>query len=226
MKVLSIFVDESGHFDMASKVSPYYLVSFVFHDQSFDITDNLKKLDTYLSEIGYPKHCIHTEPIIRSEGIYETIPPEDRHRLFDALVHFARKSPILYKTFFYRKTQFADKFSLISRMSRDIATFCRDHLEFLNSFDSINLYYDNGQGEISVTLTSTLSVLLPQITFRRVTPNKYRFFQVADLICTIRLVEEKYKDKKHLSKSEEYFFRNHTVFKKNYVSVLNHLEFH
>ena len=45
MKVLSIFVDESGHFDMASKVSPYYLVSFVFHDQSFDITDNLKKLD-------------------------------------------------------------------------------------------------------------------------------------------------------------------------------------
>jgi hypothetical protein len=226
MKVLSIFVDESGHFDMASKVSPYYLVSFVFHDQSFDITDNLKKLDTYLSEIGYPKHCIHTEPIIRSEGIYETIPPEDRHRLFDALVHFARKSPILYKTFCYRKTLFSDKFSLISRMSRDIATFCRDHLEFLNSFDSINLYYDNGQGEISVTLTSTLSVLLPQITFRRVTPNKYRFFQVADLICTIRLVEEKYKDKKHLSKSEEYFFRNHTVFKKNYLSVLNHLKFH
>lgn len=37
MKELSIFVDESGHFDMTSKTSPYYLVSFVFHDQSLDI---------------------------------------------------------------------------------------------------------------------------------------------------------------------------------------------
>lgn len=93
MKVLSIFVDESGHFDMTSKISPYYLVSFVFHDQSIDITDNLRKLDTYLGEIGYPQHCIHTEPIIRSEEVYETMPPEDRHKLFDALVHFARKKP-------------------------------------------------------------------------------------------------------------------------------------
>lgn len=103
MKVLSIFVDESGHFDMTSKVSPYYLVSFVFHDQSFDIVNNLKKLDTYLAEKGYLNHCIHTEPIIRSKGIYETISPEDRHRIFDALVHFARKSPIQYKTFFTEK---------------------------------------------------------------------------------------------------------------------------
>ena len=30
MAELSIFVDESGHFDMHSKVSPYYIVSFVF----------------------------------------------------------------------------------------------------------------------------------------------------------------------------------------------------
>ena len=47
MKELSIFVDESGHFDMTSKNSPYYLVSFVFHDQSLDITDNLSKIDSY-----------------------------------------------------------------------------------------------------------------------------------------------------------------------------------
>ena len=96
--------------------------------------------------------------------------------------------------------------------------------EFFSSFDSIKLYYDNGQGEISVLLTSTLSALLPQITFKRVIPRNYRFFQVVDLICTIKLVEEKYKEKGHLSKSEEYFFRNYSVFKKNYLSALSHLE--
>lgn len=226
MKVLSIFVDESGHFDMTSKESPYYLVSFVFHDQSLNITDNLSKIDSYLANIGYPNHCIHTEPIIRNEGLYNSLPVEDRHKLFDALVHFARKSPIQYKTFFYKKKLFNDKISLISTMARDIALFCGENLEYLNSFDAINLYYDNGQGEISITLTSTLSALLPHITFKRVMPSRYRFFQVADLICTIRLIEEKYKDNKHLSKSEAYFFRNHTVFKKNYLSALNHLEFH
>ena len=225
MKELSIFVDESGHFDMINKKSPYYLVSFVFHDQSLDITENLNKIDSYLANIGYPNHCVHTEPIIRSEGIYDSMPAEDKHKLFDALVHFARKSPIRYKTFFYKKKQFKDKISLVSAMSRDIALFCREHLEFMSSFDSIKLYYDNGQGEISVTLTSTLSAVLPNISFKRVYPINYRLFQVADLICTIRLIEEKYKESGNLSKSEEYFFRNHTVFKKNYLSALSHLEF-
>ena len=190
-----------------------------------DITDNLNKIDSYLTNVGYPTHCIHTEPIIRSEGVYDSMSAEDKHRLFDALVYFARKSPIRYKTFFYKKKQFKDKISLISTMSRDIALFCREHLEFLNSFDSIKLYYDNGQGEISVTLTSTLSAVLPNISFRRVYPINYRLFQVADLICTIRLIEEKYRESGHLSKSEEYFFKNHTVFKKNYLSALSHLEF-
>ncbi|MBE5763941.1 MAG: DUF3800 domain-containing protein [Clostridiales bacterium] len=34
MKELSIFVDESGDFDIESKHSPYYIFSLVFHDQS------------------------------------------------------------------------------------------------------------------------------------------------------------------------------------------------
>ena len=58
MKELSIFVDESGLFDMASKDSPYYIVSFVFHDQINDITDLLQMIDSYTSSIGYPNHCI------------------------------------------------------------------------------------------------------------------------------------------------------------------------
>lgn len=52
MKELSIFVDESGHFDMASKNSPYYIVSFVFHDQINDITALLDMIDGYTASIG------------------------------------------------------------------------------------------------------------------------------------------------------------------------------
>ena len=225
MKELSIFVDESGHFDMTSKVAPYYLVSFVFHDQSYDITELVRKLDTHLGYLGYPNHCIHTEPIIRSEDVYKDMPAEDRHKLFDALVHFTRKSPIRHKTFFYKKREFKDKMAMISAMARDISGFCNMHKDFFASFDEVKLYYDNGQGEITWALTSTLSVSLPHITFRKVEPVNYKFFQVADLLCTLRLVEEKYQDKGKMSKSETYFFRSHTAFRKNYLSIADHLKF-
>ena len=225
MKELSVFVDESGHFDMESRVSPYYLVSFVFHDQACDITDLVLKMNTHLAYIGYPNHCVHTEPIIRSEDVYRDMPAEDRHKLFDALVYFTRRSPIKHKTFFYRKKEFKDKMSLISTMARDISRFCVEKSDFFNSFDVVKLYYDNGQGEITWTLTSTLSIILPHITFRTVKPSGYKFFQVADLLCTLRLIEEKYKDNGKMSKSETYFFRSHTAFRKNYLSIADHLAF-
>ncbi|MGN0906841.1 MAG: DUF3800 domain-containing protein [Bullifex sp.] len=60
MRELSVFVDESGHFDMKSKVSPYYIVSFVFHDQNNSIEEILQAMDVHLQNLGYPGHCIHT----------------------------------------------------------------------------------------------------------------------------------------------------------------------
>ena len=42
MQVLSVFVDESGDFGEYEKHAPYYIVSMVFHDQSIDISPNIK----------------------------------------------------------------------------------------------------------------------------------------------------------------------------------------
>ncbi|MGN0906840.1 MAG: hypothetical protein ACI4NM_06810 [Bullifex sp.] len=150
---------------------------------------------------------------------------EDRRKLFDAITHFTRKSPIRQKTFFYKKKQFPDKLSLISRMARDISLFCVQEMEYFDQFDSIKLYYDNGQGEITLALTSSLSTVLPQVTFIKVSPRNYRFFQVADLICTIELINEKYKDNGKLSNSEHYFFRSYVEFRKKYLSILNKISF-
>ena len=45
MKELSVFVDESGDFGQYDYHSPYYILSFVFHDQEADITSALDILD-------------------------------------------------------------------------------------------------------------------------------------------------------------------------------------
>ena len=44
-KILSIFIDESGDFGKFNTISPYYLVTMLFHDQSCNISKAIVDLD-------------------------------------------------------------------------------------------------------------------------------------------------------------------------------------
>ena len=54
-------------------------------------------------------------------------------------------------------------------------------------------------------------------------PADYRLFQVADLICTLKLTELKL-DAHILSKSEKYFFGDERTLRKNYIKPLSSKE--
>ena len=108
MAELSIFVDESGHLICIVR----YPLTILFH-LSFIIkvtaSKRICKQWMFISiTYGYPGHCIHTEPIIRWEEVFETMSLEDRRKLFDAISLFTRKSHIRGKTF-YEKKHFSDK---------------------------------------------------------------------------------------------------------------------
>lgn len=101
-KILSVFIDESGDFGPYEIHAPYYLVSMIFHNQSTDISENIKVFDAHLSNLGYQHHAIHTGPLIRRESVYANDFVEERKRLFNALFNFARKLDFQYsciKTF-------------------------------------------------------------------------------------------------------------------------------
>lgn len=68
-----------------------------------------------------------------------------------------------------------------------------------------------------------MNSLLPNTEFRRVMPEKYKLFQVADLVCSMELVRLKL-EKNLLSKSEEIFFGNPRDLKKNYLKPLQKKE--
>ncbi|MBR2067237.1 MAG: DUF3800 domain-containing protein [Solobacterium sp.] len=70
MKNLSVFVDESGDFGMNKKSSPYYIITMVFHDQSFNMQDQIARLENELTNLGYKDHVVHTEPLIMRRGEY------------------------------------------------------------------------------------------------------------------------------------------------------------
>lgn len=77
--------------------------------------------------------------------------------------------------------------------------------------------------EVTRILSSVFNALLENVEFRKVIPADYRLFQVADLICTLKLTELKMEN--HLlSKSEIYFFNDERTLKKNYLKPLSKKE--
>lgn len=117
------------------------------------------------------------------------------------------------------KKEVSDSVDLTGRLSKEIASFIRNHYELFLDFDLVKIYYDNGQVEITKILSSVFNSLLSNVEFRKVMPSDYRLFQVADVICTIKLTDLKTQDK-ILSRSEKEFFDNNRIFKKNYLKPL------
>ena len=207
MRTISLFVDESGDFGEYEKHSPYYIVTIVFHDQSIAIQDEIDKLDRKLRDIGYNNPVIHTEPLIRKEEDYSNMLPNERRSILSKLFFFLKHIDVSYKTFIYEKREYSDTMKLEARIARDISMFLRSNLEFFLSFDNIILYYDNGQRELTRILNSVLATELTDFDVRKEFPWEYKLFQVADLICTLKLTEKKV-EKNGLSRSEEYIFHS------------------
>lgn len=224
MSELSIFIDESGDFGDYDYHSPYYIISMVYHDQSTDISAPLHSLSNQLSSIGYaPNHCVHTGPIIRRENEYEFESIDTRRKIFNYMVTFIKHIDVRFKCFYIEKKHIEDSVEAVGKLSKQIANFIRDHYQELLSYDTVKIYYDNGQAEVSKLLSTVFNALLPSVLIKRVIPSDYRLFQVADFICTMELVNLKLQAGA-LSHSELEFFGTVRDLKKNYLKVLKKKE--
>ncbi len=217
MAELSVFIDESGDFGAYERHAPYYIITLLFHDQGSDIAEQIGHLKRHLVEQGFPEgHAIHSAPLIRREKDYSSMDLTARRRLFRSLFNFMRLCDISYKSFVFKKSDFKDNHDkMVSRISRDVSMFLRDNLSFLQSYDDIIVYYDNGQKEIT-NLVNTLFNAFLEADVRKVSPSDYSLFQAADMFCTLTLLEEKLEHD-GLSNSEREFFANTRNLKKNYL---------
>ena len=225
MGILSIFVDESGDFGNYSQHSPYYIVTMVFHNQESKITEQIQKLDQEILSLGYEKDfVIHTAPLIRKEEMFSSVSPNERRALFTKLFYFVIKSDIHYKTFIFEKRQFENVLKLEGRMAKEISQFIRGNQDFFQSFESVILYYDNGQHELNRILNTVLAMELSQYDVRKVLPKDYKLFQAADLICTLQLLSLKC-DHHELSRSEQLIFHNERELKKQFLKPIRKKKF-
>ena len=223
MKEISIFIDESGDFGEYNHLSPYYIVTMVFHDQENCISNALEALENELSYLGYPDHCLHAGPIIRMEAEFMNEDIVIRRKLLMKLMGFIRKIKIKHKSFFIEKKHVEDVTDATGKLSKQIGTWIKNNYETLLAYDVVKIYYDNGQVELSRILASVFNVLLPSVETKKVVPSDYRLFQVADFICTMKLTELKIYNHA-MSVQEQRFFGGEVGAIKNYIRDLKKYE--
>ena len=219
-KTLSVFIDESGDFGKPTPQSPYYYVAMVFHEQMVDISKAIENLDEHMKIQGVQIPVFHAGPLIRREQVYKYESMERRKSLFNSLFHFARKLPIHYICPKINKLECEPTGdSYVAHLSKVIMSELKTHMDYLKSFDLIINYYDYGQSELSKLIFSVFNDLFSNVEFRKVKPADYKLFQVADLICTMELTNDK-AERNEFSKSELEFFHSPHDFKKNLYKQL------
>lgn len=224
MKELSIFIDESGDFGEYDYRSPYYIVSFVFHNQENDITINITKLDRILTRFNINNNCIHTAPLVRGEEIYQNMDLHARRKILNSFFAFLKDINILYESFYVEKKHIEDEVELTAKLSKQIANFAKDNLSYFQQFNTIKIYYDNGQVELTKILVSIFSGLFIDMKFVKVIPSNYKLFQASDLFCYFTLAKLKYETKS-LSLIENKFFESYRQLQRNYLKQVARYQF-
>ena len=219
MKILSLFVDESGTFNVYAKHIPYYIVSIVFHNQDNDISREIVNLNNGLKVYGISDNIVHTEPLIRNESEYKNISNNDRRGILSKFNFFIKHANINYKAFIFEKSRFVDNYKLEAQMIKDIDTFFDERSKYFSEFDKIILYYDNGQVELSKILNHTMALHFTNYEIRKINPKDYKLFQAADFVCSIELIAKKI-ERKVLSRSESIIFNSLKAFKKDFLKEL------
>lgn len=220
MKELSVFVDEAGVFGPYDSRDPYYILSFVFHDQDDDLSKEMTYFQEKINKLGFDIKSLHAGPIIRREEDYKNVDRQLRQRIFKSMMSFFRRTPLKCKSIYIEKKHMEDDVEMVGRLSVELKRFIQDNLEYFLSFDVIKIYYDNGQVPIARMLSTVFRFMLSNVEFKRVIPSEYRLFQISDMLCTLKLIELKLNTKT-MSRSEKAFFDyDDRMLKKHYLKVI------
>lgn len=218
MEELSIFIDESGD---VGCVSDFYLVSLVFHEQRFDIGENIRLYELALREHGLDRMPFHFNPLINGNDDYRWQGIQRRKQQLHAFVTFFEHLPITHKVFVYDKKMAKGFDGLATAIERDLKVFLFDHLGYIQKFDVVKIYYDGGQSVVTRAVHQAIASCISReaIEYKDATAGRYRLSQVADYVCGIELTKLKFE--RHLeTKTDAAFFGAYGNFKKSFYKKL------
>ena len=224
LRRLNLHIDETGNQDLSEGS---YLVTIVMHDHSDDIGESISKYNARLALANLPDVPFHGVELLHGHGEYENVGVGDRKRLLTQFSRLVRSLPFQYTVLRYAKSDTHGKADLEAKMRRDLVLFVYDHLSYFQSFDSIAVYYDGGQGTVSASLRAALSYVLANdvADYREADYNARRLLQVADYICTIERAVAAF-DAESQTKTLERFFGGRRNLMQSYAKQLVRKRFH
>ncbi|MGN0847811.1 MAG: DUF3800 domain-containing protein [Kiritimatiellia bacterium] len=227
-RTLSVFADESGTFRHPDPSSRYYIVGLVLHDQVSDIWRLVDELDAATARMGLDPEVFasHAGPLIRKEKAFAPFRREWRAKVFKLLFDFARRADFRYHCLRVDKRYIDSPSGIVARLQTELAEFLLARRDDLRNFDRIKVYYDCGQSPVTNLLHRMFSEDIGcRVEFaQNVRPRNYKLFQVADLICTVSLIEQRLVNGERMTDSEYAFFGGPRMFRRNILKYLKRKE--
>lgn len=215
---MNLHIDESGDQDLSEGLC---LVAVVLHEHSSDIAAPIEEYEKRLATAGLPDVPFHGKDLLHGNEGYRNVSPGDRKRLLTQFARLTRSLPFSYVVLRYSASDTHDRRELESMIRRDFASLVYDHLGFFQEFDTISVYYDDGQWAVSAALRDALDFVLARnvADYRDAGHSARRLLQVADYVCTIERVSISY-DRGSQSRTHERFFGTHRDFRQSYLKQL------
>lgn len=223
MKRLNIFVDESGSItplgkEIDKKVffsDKYYIVSLIFaYDNDEHIQNTISRMKK-LKDILKTVEPIHYGPLIRRDNdYYKQFTKEEVWKAFVETSYIISSSPIRYMTIVLDKSKISSV--------KEFEDYFINNFEnayygssFFKEINDIKVYYDGGQACVVKFIKQGLYKCFPKyedVLFNK-KPNDYVLLQLADFICTIKLIDMKRNNNCSLN-CEKRVFDNPKKYKK------------
>ena len=216
-KKISVFVDESGRFLHPDDVSRFYIVGLVLHDQRVNVAELVRHLDDDWVRMGLSDFCFHAGPLIRKEKGYLYFPREKRTAIFSRMLTFARQMDFRFHCLVVDKQFVTSSRQVVERLQAQLNDFLLQRQDIFSASDVVKVYYDCGQAPVTNLLRDTFVARLgSRVAFAQgVRPERFKLFQLADLICSVRLVREKIDRGMRLTDNEFRFFGGTRKFLRN-----------
>ena len=202
---LNIFIDESGDFGFVKGSSELYGVSFTIHESDNSIVDELEYLNNRLKKANYDG-MVHLADLVAKRGEYSHFKLEQRKNIFWAIFYFSKRVNVKIHTIIIDKRYKNSKVQLNRELATEINNFFGFISDYMNQFEKVVVYYDNGQEALG-TIIDTLLINKNNVEHRVDFNHKEkRLFQVSDMLTFIDKIVYKYKHNISLTRAEQYFF--------------------
>ena len=217
-RILQIWLDESGDFDSPKQWCPIYILGMAFKNRDVDIVQEEKSFLFRVGKMQGGDFFVHTANLIRNEEPYRGMPRQDRQKLFWALTFYALRIPVSFGVVTCRKKS-GNRLALLLRIKRELELWIYAHLEYLRSFDELEVIYDYGQAGIAPVVNDAFGEYQIPIIITRRKQQESTMLQVADLLCEYALLDFKYRQG-NLTHGEIAFFGYRGKIKKDFLNPI------